>query len=315
MPGRSISKAYYQEEQKPDESPEIYIQRKEILGIASDLVRLPQGQADFNTVEFKRELVDGLNVQTKMILGPIVVGPMTYPELLERIKNAGNLFRESRKAESKKGKDKHGVLHNVTFSNNGPWNRAPDAQQRNFRTSPPRNNYTNTSGSNFRPNTGWVSPRGGRNAPPRRYQEDSGVQNWECPPRPPKRDWNEGIRSGIWEKLMEAGEPREKWDRKPTTELIKGLAEIIKQLEDAARALAQNQAAPQACARVLKGFSCPPGGEMASLASGNQQPAAQNIPSESLGMYMAPVLSKPASQSPGCQSEATSGCSGIGLWW
>lgn len=45
---------------------------------------------------------------------------------------------------------------------------------------------------------------------------------------------------------MEAGEPREKWDRKPISELIKGLAEIIKKQEQAAPAV------NQACTPIAK---------------------------------------------------------------
>lgn len=259
LPFRSLAKAFYAEEQKADESPEIYVKRKELLGIAADIVHLILGRPDYDTVEFKRELVDGLNVNCKIILGPIVVGPLTYPQLQERIRQAGQLFRESRKSQNspicsntnaqsqlKKGKEKEGTVKNVTFSNSGPWDRnaPPDVKPRVPRNVQPwNNNRTYPSGNGYNRSAGG----------PNRRSQIPQMTNRDPPNRPYRREYAEGVRQGIWEKLMDLGETREKWDGKPTADLIKGLADILKQQEQGARPVARvrmpdTQVCAQGCA-------------------------------------------------------------------
>lgn len=103
---------------------------------------------DFDTNQFKKELMDGLNIHRKIILGPIIVRPITYAELQERICQAGHLFRENRNLTQSK-KENEGVVHNLTFSNCGPWNipnglpdikpHTPDLNQRVQDNSGPSN--------------------------------------------------------------------------------------------------------------------------------------------------------------------------------
>lgn len=100
LPFPSIEKAFYAETQWENELPEIYVQYKQLLGIAAAIVKLPHGVPDYDTNQFKR--VNRLNVQTKIIMGLTEVA-FTYTELQDKICQAGHLFREQRSlTQSKK---------------------------------------------------------------------------------------------------------------------------------------------------------------------------------------------------------------------
>ncbi|KYO38092.1 hypothetical protein Y1Q_0010040 [Alligator mississippiensis] len=80
-----VSRLYFWEVQKPGESPEAYIQRKQLLGCASGLIpHLGNGDYNFDDLGLKTTLIEGLTASIKVILGP-VDDAIQWPELRTRI--------------------------------------------------------------------------------------------------------------------------------------------------------------------------------------------------------------------------------------
>ncbi|XP_077163042.1 uncharacterized protein LOC143822149 [Paroedura picta] len=124
-PGESAELLFLMDKQGPDENPESYSIHKCFLAQLAEKVQAnAQGIWNFNVDNFKTPFYNGLNTRTKIAIGLFNPTNITWYALKEKVRLAGDLFREaayaqgSRVKHPKKGSQE--PVHVVTYAISGP---------------------------------------------------------------------------------------------------------------------------------------------------------------------------------------------------
>ncbi|CAM2117314.1 unnamed protein product [Caretta caretta] len=125
LPASSLKKICIMEEQKPGEAPTAYLIRKKMLAALTDSLLQTEENgiitSHYQGPELVHSVYAGLNYQTKMTMGAVDIEHLTWNELVAKIKQAGDLLRETgvlKRQISKKTTSE--AVQAITFVNKGP---------------------------------------------------------------------------------------------------------------------------------------------------------------------------------------------------
>ncbi|XP_077191877.1 uncharacterized protein LOC143836454 [Paroedura picta] len=251
-PGQSAELLFLTDKQGPDENPESYSSRKCFLAQLAEKVQAnAEGIWNFNVDNFKTPFYNGLNTRTKIAIGMFDPTNIAWYALEEKVRLAGDLFREAAHARGSQvkhpKKSPQEPVQAVTYANNGPhsthkWNGGSDKQPWDLSAKWSGYRGGNKGGAKPGPERPAAAPGNGlspnnpfgprpsplpRNTVPAPAQPSAPMAPASLAPAEAAR---KSVRNWFWFRLKEMGQDMRQFDQQPLEVMIQAYTDLMRAL-------------------------------------------------------------------------------------